>query len=284
MSIGAAPRITIVTPSFNQADYLEATIKSVLDQNYPSLEYIVVDGGSTDGSVDIIKRYESHLAYWVSEPDNGQTDAINKGFARATGDLLGWLNSDDLYEPGALYRIAAHFQVHPACRLVYGQGDYCDERGWRTTPCAYVQPYDPRLLRSVDYILQPASFWQRELWQEVGPLSLHYSWGFDWEWFLRASHRSDLCYLPEKLALYRSLPATKTLSGGRRRQAELASIARRYGGIWQPTNVVYQTERLVERASSYLGSMPPPLCTLFTWTVLRIPTAVKRCCAGRYMA
>src|SRR5687767_11527952 len=115
------PRITIVTPSFQQASYLEQTIDSVLSQGYPNLEYAVVDGGSTDGSVEIIKRYQKHLAYWVSEKDRGQTHAINKGMARATGEIRAYINSDDYYLPGTLQRVADAFQRDSGLDLVHGR-------------------------------------------------------------------------------------------------------------------------------------------------------------------
>lgn len=123
------PRITIVTPSYNQAQYLPATIESILNQNYPNLEYIVIDGGSTDGSVEIIKRYERHVAYWVSQKDSGQSEAINKGFARSTGVLFNWINSDDLLFPGALQRVAQAFAEHPDADLVVGDHACCDTTG-----------------------------------------------------------------------------------------------------------------------------------------------------------
>src|SRR5258706_6083465 len=129
MSGIAFPRISIVTPSFNQAAYVDATIRSVLDQRYPNLEYIVVDGGSTDGSVDIIRRYEDRLTYWVSEPDRGQADAINKGLARATGEIRAYLNSDDLYLPGALLRVAAEYRAHPDADIICGVCRVIDEHG-----------------------------------------------------------------------------------------------------------------------------------------------------------
>jgi len=122
------PLVSIVTPSFNQVKYLEETIRSVLEQDYPKIEYIVIDGGSTDGSVEVIRKYADRLAYWVSEADRGQTDAINKGFATAHGSILAWLNSDDTYKPGAVSEAVAYLQNHPNIGMVYGDLDFIDEQ------------------------------------------------------------------------------------------------------------------------------------------------------------
>ena len=115
------PKISIVTPSFNQGKYIEQTIQSVLDQDYPNLEYIIIDGGSTDETVEIIKKYEHKIHYWVSEPDKGQTDGINKGFAKCTGEIFNWINSDDYYEPGTFYKLAKLFTEHPYVDVVCGK-------------------------------------------------------------------------------------------------------------------------------------------------------------------
>ncbi|MCJ7530019.1 MAG: glycosyltransferase, partial [Anaerolineales bacterium] len=123
------PLVSIVTPSYNQAQFLETTIRSVLDQVYPNLEYMVVDGGSTDGSREIIRKYADRLAWWVSEHDRGQTDAINKGFTRAHGDILAWLNSDDTYEPEAVAEAVTFLQTHPDVGMVYGDANFIDEQG-----------------------------------------------------------------------------------------------------------------------------------------------------------
>ena len=116
------PRISVVTPSFNQGRFLEQCITSVLNQDYPDLEYIVIDGGSSDESVDVLRRYEKHFAFWVSEPDKGQSDALNKGFRRATGDLAVWLNADDFFLPGAFAAVAAAYQQNPDASFYFGDG------------------------------------------------------------------------------------------------------------------------------------------------------------------
>src|SRR5512146_173069 len=128
-TLPALPKVSIITPSYNQGRFLETTIQSVLAQDYPNLEYIIVDGGSKDESVEIIKKYQQHLTWWVSEKDKGHADALNKGFARATGEILAWLNSDDIYEPGAVSEAVAFLKEHPAVGMVYGDANLINDAG-----------------------------------------------------------------------------------------------------------------------------------------------------------
>ena len=237
-------KISIVTPSYNEGQFLEETIVSVLDQNYPNLEYIIIDGGSTDNSLEIIQKYEDRLAYWVSEPDQGQADAINKGFAHASGEILGWLNSDDTYNPNTIIHVVRYFVEHPEWSILYGESWYVDENSHRLSPCHQVQPTITRAnILNRDPIAQPATFWRRSLWLTVGPLDSTLTWGFDWEWFIRAHSRTELHYVPEFLANFRLHSHMKTRTGGKTRHAELAKLSRRHGGWWQPTNLVYQANR-----------------------------------------
>ncbi len=164
------PLVSIVTPSFNQAQYLEKTIQSVLNQDYPNLEYIVIDGGSTDGSVEIIKKYENQITHWVSEPDQGQTDAINKGFEVATGEILAWLNSDDLYYPNAIKDAVDYLVDKPLVSMVYGDCDFIDGFGQVFGKFDARQTNYKRLMRGNGNIPQPAAFWRKDLWDKVGPL------------------------------------------------------------------------------------------------------------------
>src|SRR5262245_56312998 len=146
MSQNDLPLVSIITPSFNQARYIEATIQSVLSQDYPNIEYLIIDGGSTDGTVEIIKKHEGRLAWWVSEQDKGQTDAINKGFARAGGQILAWLNSDDTYEPGAISKAVRYLVDHPEMGMVYGDCNFINEEGHMIGKFGSAQT-DYRLLR-----------------------------------------------------------------------------------------------------------------------------------------
>ena len=160
-------KISLVTISFNQARYLEQAIKSVLDQDYPELEYILVDPGSTDGSRDIIERYRSRLAHVVLEPDRGPADGLNKGFARAGGDILGYLNSDDLLLPGALARVAAAFRAHPDADLIYGHGYVIGADGDVVARCRSDRFNLRRSAYGNSVIMQQAAFWRREAFQAV---------------------------------------------------------------------------------------------------------------------
>ncbi len=183
------PRISIVTPSYNQAPFLERTIKSVLDQRYPCLEYIIIDGGSSDGSVDIIKRYEKYLSYWISEKDKGQSHAINKGFERASGQILAYLNSDDTYVEGTLLFIADYFSQHPEIDVVYGNATFIDEedcpiRDWRTIDYKFnFHLYGQAI------IPQPSAFWRKEIYTKVGKLDESLQLALDGDLWFRMSKR-----------------------------------------------------------------------------------------------
>jgi glycosyltransferase involved in cell wall biosynthesis len=204
------PVISVVTPSYNQAQFLEDTLDSVASQDYPRTEHIVVDGGSTDGSVEIIRRHAPRLRHWVSEPDRGQSHAINKGLAMARGDILAWLNSDDTYLPGALNAVGAMFARHPDVDLVYGDFVYTDAAG---TPMRRRHLFDTISYESLlyhDYLGQPAVFFRRSLWEKAGPLdeSLHYC--LDWDLFLRMWRVCRPKHLPMVLATYRLDRAAKS--------------------------------------------------------------------------
>ena len=207
------PRISIVTPSYNQAQFIEETIRSVLLQGYPDLEYIIIDGSSTDQSVDIIRKYEPWLAYWVSEPDYGQAHAINKGFQRATGDILAWLNSDDVYRVGVLYAAAATFQRHPKAGLVYGHAASCDQDG---TPSGrlYGRSFDlAEMITGSSPVAQPSAFFRRDVFHNVGGLdeSLHFI--LDVDLWLRFGLASEAVFVDEVWSDFRHHPSSKTEQG-----------------------------------------------------------------------
>lgn len=179
------PRITIVTPSFNQAAFLDRTILSVLDQSYPNLEYIIVDGGSTDGSVDIIRKYSDKLAWWVSEPDCGQTDAINKGLRRASGEWVAWQNSDDIYYPGTFHDMITAANSRAEVGLIIGDMMLIDEHDRPLRDIRYVTPSYNAMRAEGMLVANQAAFWRRSVQETIGLLDETFDYSFDYEWFLR---------------------------------------------------------------------------------------------------
>ena len=228
------PRISVVTPSFNQGPYLERTISSVLDQNYPNLEYLIIDGGSTDESVEIIKRYERHLTYWVSEPDSGQSNAINKGLARTTGTILAWLNSDDFYLPGTFRTIAEAAVAHPESGAFVGEGQIVDTSG---TVLNSVKPQPAIVLETLfnwmsggDF-LQPSCFFRDSAWRATGPLDESIHIAFDVDFWIRMVKAGCSFRTIDSLLSQALLHATaKTTAYTNLMRVDCAMVTIRHGG------------------------------------------------------
>lgn len=198
-----------MTPSFNQGRFIEATIKSLIEQDYPNLEHIVIDGGSTDETVSILERYADHFAYWQSEPDNGQTDALIKGFARATGDILCWLNSDDLFEPGALRFVGSYFRDHTSVRFLYGDSRWIDVDGRYLKP-KKEHPFSQFIwLYDHNFFPQPSCFWRRDLYEEVGGLDERFELAMDADLFIRFAERTRPVHVRRMLSQMRLYPEQK---------------------------------------------------------------------------
>ncbi len=229
MTAGTMPLVSIVTPSFNQARFLGRTIDSVLSQDYPHVEYIVIDGGSTDGSVDVLRGYGDRVA-WVSEPDRGQSDAINKGFARCRGEVRAYLNSDDVLRPGAVRTAVEHFRRHPQWDLVYGNADLidADDGGLGPYPTA---AYDFEHLLQNCFICQPAAFWRARIAEAVGPFDARLHYAMDLDYWLRIDRAGgQIAHVPEVLAASRVYPQTKTLSARTAVYREILAVCRRHAG------------------------------------------------------
>ena len=227
---GALPRISVVTPSFNQGCFLEETIRSVLLQGYPDLEYIVIDGGSTDESVEIIRKYENWLAFWVSEKDSGQVQAINKGFLHATGEVCAYLNSDDVFCQNALHTVTSFLDNHPEAAMAYGDCQIIDELG--TINDLWISPEFnlPELLFRC-YIAQPASFWRKSKMATVGEFNAGMHFAFDYEMWLRMTVAGQtLSHVPFLLAQHRKAEGTKTVSRPQAFTAEIVSALKTFFG------------------------------------------------------
>jgi len=244
-------RVTIVTPSFNQAPYLEATIQSVLIQDYPEIEYFIMDGGSTDGSLEIIKKYADKLAGWVSEPDKGQTDAINKGFARATGDVLAWLNSDDTYEPGAVTQAVELLAQHPEISMIYGDCNYIDEAGRVIGRFPAAQTDYRRLREGYVHIPQQASFFRADLVHRVGQLDPTFYFAMDYDLWVRLAKIAPPLYVPHLWANFRLHRDAKTITADDRCWPEMLRVHYREGGSYFSVIV----------AKNYVRKVVSPLIT-----------------------
>ena len=241
------PRISVVTPSFNQGAFLEAAMRSVLDQRYPNLEYLVLDGGSTDGSAEIIRRHESQLAYWHSRKDAGQADAIATGFAMATGEILCWLNSDDLFLPGALQFVGEFFRGHRRADFLYGNRVVIDRDGreiarhfwpWHLTRAHWAlgQP-----------LAQECCFWRRALYEQVGGIDRSRFFVMDYDLFFRMWRAGRFRKTSRFLGALRQHDETKNARSQDVRERELAEARARYGlrqPGWLGMRVLNRVDRL----------------------------------------
>ncbi len=230
ISVSSMPRVSIVTPSYNQGRFIKQTIDSVLNQSYSNVEYLVVDGNSTDETIPILKSYGPTLN-WISEADSGQTNAINKGLARSNGEIQAYLNSDDVLLPDAVEKIVNHFQQHPHADLVYGQAMLIDERGEKTGMYETAD-YSSDLLMHQCCICQSAAFWRTRIAEKIGPLDERLNYAMDYDYWLRIDRSGGrIEHLPETLAAWRRYPQTKTSSAREEIFEEIFDVSYRHAGF-----------------------------------------------------
>jgi hypothetical protein len=234
------PLVTVVTPSYNQGRFIRATIESVLSQAYQPIEYIIMDGGSTDETASVVKDYASRVTY-ISEKDRGQSHAINKGFHMARGSILSWLNSDDVYLPGAVRNAVTAWQANPAAGAVYGEGYLMDGAGQLTGRFPWSEPLNLwKLTYLSDYILQQTVYFRKDVLDHVGYLDENLHYVMDWDILIRIGLQYPLHYIPEYLGCLREYPEAKTSAGGGRRVREIQGMLWRHTGMkLSPGYIVY---------------------------------------------
>ena len=232
MGTDASPVVSIVTPSLNQGAFIADCIGSVANQDYGAIDHIVVDGGSTDGTLDVLRAADGDRMRWVSEPDAGQSDAINKGWQMARGDVLAWMNADDLYLPGAVRAAMTYLGDHPDVDIVYGDCEWVDEEGVDSLPHMPPCDFDPALLMYHDYIPSGSAFLRRCVLDMTGPMDVSYHYVLDWEYWLRAARRGcRFAYLPRSLSRFRVHASAKTWAHHLPRAREIARLMEALGQI-----------------------------------------------------
>jgi glycosyltransferase involved in cell wall biosynthesis len=228
--VDAKPLVTIVTPSFNQAGYLEEAIQSVINQEYREIQYVLIDGESTDGSNKIINKYKSRLDYWVSEKDRGQTDALNKGFALTKGKYCAWLNADDRFKPNAVGEAVDCLERNSDVGMVYGDADFIDSNGNVIGRFAARQTDYAKLRKGYVHIPQQAAFWRAKLWWRVGPLDPDVTFAMDYDLWVRLAKVSKLKYMPKLWAEFRLHQDSKTLRNDMLAWEDMLKVHKREGG------------------------------------------------------
>lgn len=255
------PKISIITPVYNQVDHLEYTIKSLITQDYPNLEYIIIDGGSTDGTIEIIKKYEQYITYWISEPDNGMYEAIQKGFNQSTGEIMAWLNSDDMYHKGALFTIAEIFTTLPEVDWIEGTNTFWDDykcggRTVMTTPSRLFSKYE-FLMGDYHWIQQESTVWRRSLWEKTSGINTQLKYAGDFALWLSFFRYAKLYRVDALIGGFRKW-SKKQLSGDisnyeeecrqlllkEQVSKEDALIIKRYKKIQKINHILYKTKML----------------------------------------
>lgn len=229
------PKISVVVPSYNQAKFLKESLQSIIEQNYPNLELIVIDGGSTDGSVEVIKTYEKYITYWVSEPDGGQTKGLIKGFNHATGDIQCWLNSDDLLVKGTLAYVALYFKLNPHIDAVFGNALWIDAENQPLREQREI-PFNRFIwMYTYNYIPGMSMFWRKYIYERVGGLNPEFDLAMDADLWIRFAEVGKIAHVPEIWSHMRFYPEQKNRRLRDKSDAEDLRIRERYWGTTQPS-------------------------------------------------
>lgn len=238
------PTVSIITPSFNQGQFIQKTIDSVLTQHIANLEYIICDGGSSDNTLDVIKQYEGSLK-WISEPDKGQTDALNKGIENTHGEIIGWLNSDDIFYPNSIQTVLDYFATHPEIDVVYGQANFIDVAD-NILGLYPTQSWDPEALKVKCFLSQPSVFFRRRVIEKAGLLNVNFDYCMDYEYWIRLMLKgAQFAYITSILSATRIYPETKTASAQVRIVHEINTLLKQHlGAVPSPWLMEYATVKL----------------------------------------